>query len=376
MPNTEFSTALGNWQLYRYPKRRNETLQAWDAGDLLLLERLAPIITGKSPRSWVVVNDQCGALSLPLCALKQTVYSLNDSYVSDCAVTANLEHNQIATPVQVLDPTELNPVTAEQVLLKVPKSQSLLDYQLLQLSQRLPVGTPIMITGKSALFTPNMRSRVERYLTEPEYSLIQRKHRVLMAKLRRDSTAANFIEAWQCPVTQLQLQHYPGVFARQQLDIGARFLLDHLPAPGARHVIDLGCGNGVLGLAYAKLSPASEVTWVDQSKLALASCQLNIEANLGNSAQYQTQLDDCLQHQASQTADLILCNPPFHQEHAVTEHIALQMFRDAHRVLERGGVLVVVANRHLPYYRPLKGLFRSVAQLGAHPKFTIYCATK
>ena len=33
-----------------------------------------------------------------------------------------------------------------------------------------------------------------------------------------------------------------------------------------------------------------------------------------------------------------LCNPPFHQQHAVTDHIAWQMFNDSFKALKQGGL--------------------------------------
>ena len=49
---------------------------------------------------------------------------------------------------------------------------------------------------------------------------------------------------------------------------------------------------------------------------------------------------------------------PFHQLQAITDHIAWQMFSDAHRVLPQGRTLIV-GNRHLDYHNKLK---RSVWQ--------------
>ena len=68
---------------------------------------------------------------------------------------------------------------------------------------------------------------------------------------------------------------------------------------------------------------------------------------------------------------MIVCNPPFHQQQAVTSHIASQMFNEAKRVLKKGGHLRVVANRHLPYAALLQRLFGNCHQVAADPKFII-----
>lgn len=69
--------------------------------------------------------------------------------------------------------------------------------------------------------------------------------------------------------------------------------------------------------------------------------------------------------------DLILCNPPFHQERVVGDQIAMRMFAQAAKVLTPEGELWVVGNRHLGYHAKLKRWFKRVEQIGAHPKFVV-----
>jgi 16S rRNA G1207 methylase RsmC len=265
------------------------------------------------------------------------------------------------------------PAGIDQVLMKLPKSSSLLSYQLQRLAASIQQPIALLAAAKSKLFSPAIRALFEQYCDQVEVSLIEKKARVLSAQLRPlavvEPATLNY---WQDPDYPLQLGHYPGVFSRNQLDLGARLFLRHLPAVGADQVIDLGCGNGVLGLRYAQLSPASKILWVDESYLAIASCHHNIELKLGSTdTRYQTAVDDCLSQQAAASADLILCNPPFHQEHAITTHIAQQMFRDSKRVLRHGGELRVVANRHLAYHQPLERLFGAVTVVASNPKFVL-----
>lgn len=368
---TTLRSAAGQWQLNRYPVRSHDPLQAWDAADELLHD----IMAQRDDQHPLLVNDQFGALLLPLAGLP--VASQADSYVSHRAWHANLASNQLPNTLQPLSPLDNAPVTTDVVYIKIPKSQSLLEFQLAKLAAELAPGTQLFAAAKSKLFTPAVRALFEQYCTDVDVSLIQRKCRTLSAKLKSVHIDAEaFVSTWQVPELSLTLQHHAGVFARNQLDIGARFMLDNMPPSGAERVIDLGCGNGVLGLRYAQLSPASQITWVDESFLAIASTRANIEHNLSatpaaTTARYQAQVDDCLAQQHDDSCDLILCNPPFHQEHAVTEHIARQMFRDSKRVLRKNGELWVVANRHLPYYQPLKRLFKQVHQVAQNSKFVI-----
>jgi 16S rRNA G1207 methylase RsmC len=74
--------------------------------------------------------------------------------------------------------------------------------------------------------------------------------------------------------------------------------------------------------------------------------------------------------------DLILCNPPFHQQNATTDHIAWQMFRDSHRVLKKGGELRIIGNRQLGYHIKLKRLFGNEKLITSNEKFVTLSAIK
>ena len=71
---TPFLHPWGQLALQRWPRRRNEILQAWDNADLYLLNTLAerglPVSeadeTAKAGARTLVLNDQQGALALAL----------------------------------------------------------------------------------------------------------------------------------------------------------------------------------------------------------------------------------------------------------------------------------------------------------------------
>lgn len=72
----------------------------------------------------------------------------------------------------------------------------------------------------------------------------------------------------------------------------------------------------------------------------------------------------------------MLCNPPFHQGEAITDHIAWQMFLDARRRLKDGGILHIVGNRHLNYHVKLQRLFQNCTTVASNGKFVILQAQK
>ena len=57
-------TPLGSFTLQRYPRRRGEQKRAWNSADLLLLDYA--VNSGITPANTLVVNDEFGALAIPL----------------------------------------------------------------------------------------------------------------------------------------------------------------------------------------------------------------------------------------------------------------------------------------------------------------------
>jgi 23S rRNA (guanine1835-N2)-methyltransferase len=162
------------------------------------------------------------------------------------------------------------------------------------------------------------------------------------------------------------------VFSRERLDIGTRFLLQNLPrTEGPVKVIDLGCGNGLLGLMAGQQNPDASLCFVDESYMAIASARANFKQLDPTLQRADFHLGDGLAEIEKNSADLILCNPPFHQSHAIGDTVALSMFRRSARVLRDGGELWVVGNRHLDYHRKLKHWFSSVDVVTSNKKFMI-----
>jgi 16S rRNA (guanine1207-N2)-methyltransferase len=167
------------------------------------------------------------------------------------------------------------------------------------------------------------------------------------------------------------------VFSRDSLDIGTRFLLEHLPQnPEYCDFIDLGCGNGIVGVMLAKQNSSARIGFIDESFMAIASARENFAAAFADSRQADFLVADCLSDYPENSADCIVCNPPFHQQHIIGDHIAWQMFRQAHKVLRKGGELRVIGNRHLNYHLALKKLFGHCRQVAANAKFVIFSCVK
>jgi len=106
----------------------------------------------------------------------------------------------------------------------------------------------------------------------------------------------------------LELTSGSGVFAQGRLDIGTGVLLqDSAPPEGARTVLDLGCGYGVIGLAVAIAVPDCVVTAVDVNERAVLLANENA-AELGVADRFTAGTPDQIDPAA--TYDEIWSNPP------------------------------------------------------------------
>jgi 16S rRNA (guanine1207-N2)-methyltransferase len=105
--------------------------------------------------------------------------------------------------------------------------------------------------------------------------------------------------------------------------------------------------------------------------MAVASAEENFRRAFGNGRKADFIVNDGLTAFANASADIILCNPPFHQQNTIGDHIAVTMFKEARRVLRANGELWVIGNRHLNYPVTLKRWFTKVSAVANNSKFLI-----
>lgn len=175
-----------------------------------------------------------------------------------------------------------------------------------------------------------------------------------------------------------QRHHLPGAigpvtFATQMIDDDQARMLQHF----IEIQIDLACGNGVLGLAAARQGLARNLVFCDESAMAIASARLNTSRMFPReSNKFHFHHGDGLEHYDGATAQLILCNPPFHQEHTVNESAGRRLLDQCGRHLAPGGHLLLVANRHLDYFSLLRSTFSEVKKCAGNSKFNVLLACK
>ncbi|KTS77726.1 50S rRNA methyltransferase [Pseudomonas oryzihabitans] len=363
-------------ELDRQPPRRDDPLQAFDAADEYLLQQVAE--SGLDPAARVLVlNDAFGALAASL-AGHARVTSSGDSHLAALALQANLARNGLAAEAVTFAPaSEVTSGPFDWVLVRVPKTLALLEEQLIRLHGQLAPGARVIAAGMLKHLPRAAGDLLERHIGPVQASLAVKKARLLFATPEtRPAVASPYPSRYRLDEPSLTLVNHANVFCREGLDIGTRAFLPHLPQGlGNARVADLGCGNGVLALACALANPEAQFTLVDESYMAVQSARENWAATFGDRP-VAIRAADGLADQPPRSLDLILCNPPFHQQQVVGDFLAWRMFQQARAALDAQGELWLVGNRHLGYHVKLKRLFKRVEQIAATPKFVVLKAVQ
>ncbi|WP_406261918.1 methyltransferase [Streptomyces nigra] len=375
------TTPWGALALTRFPEDPRDRLRAWDASDEYLLAHLAEQGVPLSG-TVVVVGDRWGALVTALAAHRPT--QITDSWLAQEATRANLaRHGVEPGAVRLLTTQDPPPARIDVLLVRVPKSLALLEDQLLRLAPSVHEGTVVVGTGMVREIHTSTLELFGRILGPTRTSLAKRKARLIFCTPEPsvERPANPWPYTYTLPdgvgaVSGSTVVNHAGVFCADRLDIGTRFFLAHLPGGrGPRRVVDLGCGNGVVGTAVALANPEAEVLFVDESFQAVASAEATFKAN-GVPGHAEFRVGDGMAGVPAGSVDLVLNNPPFHSHQATTDATAWRMFTGARRALRPGGELWVVGNRHLGYHVKLRRLFGNSEVVASDPKFVVLRAVR
>ncbi|SDZ78479.1 class I SAM-dependent methyltransferase [Microbulbifer marinus] len=174
------------------------------------------------------------------------------------------------------------------------------------------------------------------------------------------------------PLAELNgLYSKPGLFGWNKIDRGsallAKLFADHLPNSGD-HVVDLGCGYGYLSTRLATHGDYY-FTATDNNAAALIACRKNFEVQGLEGAVVPS--DAGVELEAN-IADLLICNPPFHQGFQVEGDLTERFLRQSARLLKSSGSALFVVNEFIPLARKAREHFSTVTLLEKSGGFCTY----
>lgn len=168
----------------------------------------------------------------------------------------------------------------------------------------------------------------------------------------------------------LGLWTWPGVFSWNRLDPGSVLLEQSLPPLGGRGA-DFGCGIGVLARAILASPTVEHLAMLDIDRRAVEMAARNI-----TDPRAEIRWVDVRSSTEFTGLNFVVMNPPFHDGGAEDQSLGQSFIRRAAETLRPGGILWLVANRHLPYEGVLKPLFRRVTLKVEAGGYKIYEAMK
>ncbi len=365
-------------------RRRDDSapdLIAIDGTDRFLIDE-APHVHGdalRQPGEVAVVDDRHGVLTLGLITQHgaKDVRVVQDSLVGQRALEANAGtfgirgFNHPSTFEDAFRDVRL-------VVLRLSKSHDRLD-EIARAVARFAAPDVVLLCGGNVKYMHVSQNDVlRRSFGEVTASRGRGKSRLLIAQdpLRaqadRAATTAPWPRAVHVDELGMTIVAHGGVFAGTSLDQGTRVLLEAMDdaVPTARTVVDLGSGNGVVAAAVALRRPSVQVIATDVSRIAVESTRATADAN-GVGDRVTVVRADAGDELASGSAQLVLCNPPFHADTTVTTDAAEAMFRNAATILQAGGELWCVWNSHLRYRPVLERLVGPTRQVVRTEKFTV-----
>ena len=163
-----------------------------------------------------------------------------------------------------------------------------------------------------------------------------------------------------------------GVFSKGGIDFGSNLLLKTISLDGCKHILDVGCGYGTIGVTLAKTNPEVVVTMVDVNLRAIGLCKRAIEKNgLTNAEVFESNIYE----NVNGVFDVVVSNPPIRAGKSVVHGIIL----GAYEHLNDGGSMWCVIQKKQgaeSAKKLLKTLYQSVEVVEKDKGYEIIKATK
>jgi 16S rRNA (guanine1207-N2)-methyltransferase len=244
-------------------------------------------------------------------------------------------------------------------------------YTIARLLQALAPGAPLTVMAPKAKGGSRLRKDLEAFGCAVAETG-RKHHRICQTRRPGEPTGLEAAVAAGAPrySEPLGLWTQPGVFSWDRPDPGTQALLAALPRLAGRGA-DLGCGLGALAHAALASNGVTRIELVDIDRRAISAARRNAEDRRA-----VFHWADVRVAPEFSGLDFVVMNPPFHDGGQEDRELGQDFIRRAHQVLGRGGVLWLVANRHMPYEAVLKGLFGQVTPRGEDAGFKVYEARR
>lgn len=266
----------------------------------------------------------------------------------------------------------------EVIYLRVPKEKAVVHHLINSAMRKLPINGKLILTG---LRTDGIKTYIDKTKAtfSAEAESFTTKTGARLAIITKNSEPENFLDdqnyKWFQTIKKNRLNFVskPGLFGWQQIDKGSALLAETLNSDLIKDqtVLDLGCGYGYLSIVTSKLKPTS-ITATDNNATAIAAAKKNFAMH---AIPGEVIIDNCAENIA-QEFDLILCNPPFHQNFKTESSLTDRFISSLHSHLKEDGELRVVVNAFIPFAQKAEALFSEINCIKETPQFKVFSLRK
>ena len=160
-----------------------------------------------------------------------------------------------------------------------------------------------------------------------------------------------------------------GMFSSEGPDKGSRLLANHFGERMVGKIADLGAGWGYLSARLLeKSSQVTELDLFEADHNALDAAKTNVTSEC---VDLSFNWVDVVSEFPKKPFDWVIMNPPFHSGRAAVPGLGQCFIEVAASTLPRGGRLLMVANRNLPYEKAIDTHFRKFEKLEEHDGFKV-----
>ncbi|MFP1630171.1 class I SAM-dependent methyltransferase [Zhengella sp. ZM62] len=240
---------------------------------------------------------------------------------------------------------------------------------------RLKPGTPVFVAGGKTEGAQSFAKRLKAALPGAVDSVAKHHGLAMWFDRPDDATVARaFPKAAPAPLVEGHYRTAPGMFSHDRVDAGSRLLASCLPESLSGRVADFCAGWGYLSAQVCARCPkVSALDLYEADHAALAAARLNL-ADVPFPVAFHWH--DLAAEPVERRFDAIVMNPPYHTGRKAEPDLGRAMIRRAAAALRPGGVLLMVANRQLPYEDELAASFAKMERLAEEGGFKVFVARR
>ncbi|WP_343154019.1 16S rRNA (guanine(1207)-N(2))-methyltransferase RsmC [Buchnera aphidicola] len=248
-----------------------------------------------------------------------------------------------------------------------PKNKSEAKFQLYNLLSCCSIGTEIFIVGKNSSGVKSAPKILKKWVNLKKIE--SAKHSVLFSGFLKYKTKFILQDFFKTHIWKnLYIKCLPGVFGYKKIDIGSQLLASTFSKNINGEILDLGCGSGFLSTCILKKSKNSFLTMVDNQVSSIISTQ---ETLLSNKLTAKVFLSNIYSN-ISNKFDLIISNPPFHNDLKLNFNIIKNIISDSSKYLKKRGELRFVVNNCFNYDDLLRKKFKKFNIIKKTNLFKVY----